>query len=112
MHVAVRSLRIVVVAVAASLLCCGPASAIVPGANGKIAFDSDRDGDFNVYTIEPDGSALARLTSSEEHESDPAWSPDARRIAYVRDFELWMMNPDGTDQRQVTRRMAQVSDVS
>ena len=39
--------------------------------NGKIAFTSDRDGNFEVYTINPDGSDEVRLTNSAEVESYP-----------------------------------------
>jgi TolB protein len=62
---------------------------------------------FDVYTIEPSGKGLRRLTS-DGNNFNPAWSPDGRRIAYfsVRSFvELWLMtmNADGSDKRVVRR---------
>ena len=44
----------------------------------RIAFV--RDGD--VFTIESNGHGLRRITSSEAVDSEPAWSPDAKRLAF------------------------------
>ena len=41
-----------------------------------------------------------RLTASAKPISDPQWSPDGRRLAYVRDDEIWVMEADGS---RVTR---------
>lgn len=38
---------------------------------------------FAVYTINPDGSHLQRLTHSDTTDYYPAWSPDGRRLAFV-----------------------------
>src|SRR5436190_4380861 len=40
------------------------ARATLPGANGKIAFSSDRDGNFEVYVMNADGSDQTRLTNA------------------------------------------------
>jgi hypothetical protein len=50
----------------------------------QIVFASDRDGDFDLYTMAADGTALDRLTDDPGDELDPAWSPDGTRIAYHR----------------------------
>ena len=42
-----------------------------------------------------DGS-LQRVTASEKDVSDPQWSPDGRRIAYVRGDEIRVVDLDGT----------------
>ena len=34
--------------------------------------------------------------------ADPAVSPDGQLIAYVRDGQIWLMRPDGSEQRQLT----------
>lgn len=79
-----------------------------PAQNGSIAFVSDRDGDREIYTMSPDGSAQAALTANESiSDSNPSFSADGKRIAYERDsaiFEennLWHMAADGADKRQV-----------
>ncbi|MEM7119128.1 MAG: hypothetical protein AAF614_42315 [Chloroflexota bacterium] len=52
-------------------------------ANQWIAFDSARDGDWDVWVMRPDGSSLTRLTSSTEYDWSPTWSPDGSRIAFI-----------------------------
>lgn len=77
------------------------ASAALPGTNGKIAFVRGSD----IYTMNPDGTAVTPLTTDPRQDGDPAWSPDGRRIAFTRaenfGFELWMMNADGSGQHQI-----------
>ena len=41
-----------------------PAEATFPGANGKIAFTTDRDGNNEIYVVNSDGTGLARLTNN------------------------------------------------
>ena len=52
---------------------------------GKIVFESDRDGNMEIYAMNPDGSTPTRLTTNEADDSDPTWSPDWQRIAFVSD---------------------------
>ena len=42
------------------------------------------------------GGHPIQLTASEKAVSDPQWSPDGRRLAYVRDGEIWVVEPDGS----------------
>lgn len=61
-----------------------------------------------IFVINADGSGSpVRLTANDEEERAPAWSPDGKRILYVArkggpDFELCVMNADGTGQTQLT----------
>ncbi len=48
----------------------------------RLAFASNRDGDYNLYVMNADGSSLERLTSEPGDELDPAWSPDGTKIAF------------------------------
>lgn len=52
----------------------------------RIAFESDRDGDWDIYTIFSDGSRLRQLTSNRARDTDPTWSPDGSDIIFVTDF--------------------------
>ncbi|MGH9941177.1 MAG: Calx-beta domain-containing protein [Pyrinomonadaceae bacterium] len=79
------------------------AQTVVPAGNGKLAFASDRDGNYEIYTVNPDGTSPARLTNHQAEDYDPAWSPDGARIAFVSDrdgsSEIYVMNADGGGQQ-------------
>ena len=90
-------------------------------------FTSVRDGDLEIYTMNADGSDVRRLTNTPGYDGGAWWSPDGKRIVYranhptdsvelraYRDLlaqrlvrparvELFVMNADGSDQRQITR---------
>ena len=40
--------------------------------------------------------------SKEKEEASPRWSPHGKKIVYVRDYEIWVMNADGSEQTQLT----------
>jgi len=77
---------------------------------GKIAFVSNRDGNWEIYTMNSDGTEQTRLTSNLTEDSSPAWSPDNSRIAFYskRDGnpEIYIMNADGTGQTRLTNNPA------
>jgi TolB protein len=50
----------------------------------KIAFTSDRDGNFEIYVMNYDGTNQTRLTNHPGYDYQPTWSPDGTRIAYTR----------------------------
>ena len=56
-----------------------PAVAVVSAQNGLIAFQSDRDGDAEIFTVAANGSALTQLTTNNTFDGEPSWSPDAVR---------------------------------
>jgi TolB protein len=98
-------------AIALIIVCApAPAQAVAPGANGRIAFDSDHDGASDIYTVRPDGSGVRRLTTSDDFEDNPSWSPRGRRIAYIRNQQVWVMKADGSGQHQITRMRAALRD--
>ena len=49
-----------------------------------------------------DGGGRRRLTSS-TGEDYPGWSPDGRKIAFVRDGGVYVVNADGSQERRLTR---------
>ncbi len=96
--------------------------------DGKtLVFTSVRDGDLEIYTMKADGSDVKRLTHEPGYDGGPFFSPDGKRIVYRRDapadpaaldrylsllgqglyspgaLEIWVMDRDGTNKRQVTR---------
>ena len=67
----------------------------------RIAFDSDRDGNVEVYAMNADGSDVARTTDHRAEDEGASWSPDGARLAFVSSrsgsFDLWLMNADGSE---------------
>ncbi len=99
--------------------------------DGKnIVFTSTRNGDIDIYTMDADGSHVKQLTHELGYDGGPFWSYDGAKIVYraehpktpeqIADYkallakglirpgnlELWVMNADGSDKRQVTHNGA------
>ena len=105
---------VAVAALALSALAPASAHAVVPGPNGKIAFASDLDGDYEIYTIDPDGTDLFQVTRNTVRDARPSWSPDGARIAFEssRDgnWDIHTIAANGTDEKRVTFAAAEDRD--
>ena len=98
------------------------ASLSAAAANSKIAFLRDPDGDglfggdIELWVMNPDGSGQRTLTRKASDSHAPVWSPDARRIAFVRhrrgaplprggraeNQDIYVINADGSGERRLT----------
>jgi TolB protein len=71
----------------------------------KIAFMSRREGQWDIYVVNADGSNLQRLTTDNADDGLPTWSPDGNAIAFVSNrggpWAIWAMTPDGAGKRQL-----------
>ena len=78
-----------------------------PVQEAKIAFTSWRrlPGNGGIYVVNPDGTGLTRLTPDDTDERNPLWSPDRNRIAFFRDFDLYVMSADGSNRIKLTSRI-------
>jgi TolB protein len=77
-----------------------------PSASGRqIAFMSDRDGNWELYTVDAAGSDPIRLTNNTANDGLPSWSPDGRTIAFVSDqggvWAVWAVDADGANRRKL-----------
>lgn len=76
------------------------------GADDLIVYTDEVGSNPDIFTITPDGANKTNLTRSPAGEYGPRWSPDRQRIAFSRVAtggvsHLWVMNADGSGQRQI-----------
>jgi TolB protein len=103
------------------------AEATISTNGKKIVFTSMRDGDLDIYTMDANGKNVRRLTNELGYDGGPFWSYDGKQIVFranhpqtekeksdylklLKDhlirpstLEIWVMNADGSNKRQVTR---------
>jgi Tol biopolymer transport system component len=76
----------------------------------KIAFHSNRTGNYEVFIMNKDGTGVVNLTNNGTGDFLPAWSRDGTRIAFesTRDgnSELYVMNADGSGVKRLTNHPA------
>ena len=76
----------------------------------RIAFQSYRDGNYEIYVMDDDGGNQTRLTNNSARDERPAWSPDGTRIAFEsnRDgnTEIYAMDDDGGNVDRLTNNSA------
>lgn len=96
-------------ALGTSLVAATPGGAIVSGPNGRIAFESSRTGDTEIWVMNPDGSVQLNLTNSKQSiDVFPAWDPTGTLITFSSDrhdpgnLDVYVMNSDGTGVIQLT----------
>lgn len=55
-----------------------------------------------LFTMAADGSNQKSFTVDAQSETSAVWIADGKRIAFLRDGQLWSMDADGTDRKQLT----------
>ncbi|MEP7371828.1 MAG: hypothetical protein ABI675_00480 [Chitinophagaceae bacterium] len=72
----------------------------------KICFQSNRTGDWEIFVMNVDGTALQQLTHAIGFDGGPIWSPDGSKIVFPSerdgDPEIYIMNADGSGQKRLT----------
>jgi len=108
----------VLLVVAAAAWFATPALASFPGGNGRIAFSSNADGDFELFTMNPDGSGRTQITHNSFDEQRmtyfndvaPKWSPSGDKLLFIQAWsipaltavdDLFTVNPDGTGEQRL-----------
>jgi TolB protein len=106
------------------------AEATITRDGKSIVFTSMRNGDLDIYTMDADGSHVRQLTHELGYDGGPFWSYDGKKIVYraehpktpqeIADYksllaqglirpgnlEIWVMDADGKNKRQVTHNGA------
>lgn len=77
----------------------------------EIAYASDRDGNWEIYGMDPDGGRQSRLTRRAVQDRFPLWSPDRSQLAFGSQvggdhWELWVVQVDGTNPRFLASQIA------
>jgi Tol biopolymer transport system component/uncharacterized surface protein with fasciclin (FAS1) repeats len=89
-----------------------PAAPVVLGTvSGRIALQTNRDGNLEIYAMNGDGSVVTDLTNNPAGDAQPVWSPDGSKILFVSDRdsndEIYVMNADGSQPTNLTNNLAQ-----
>jgi hypothetical protein len=78
--------------------------------NGKISFVSSRDGNYEIYIMNADGSGQVNLTDNPAFDGTPSFSADGQKIAFISDRDgnedICIMNSDGSGQVNLTNNPA------
>jgi Periplasmic copper-binding protein (NosD)/WD40-like Beta Propeller Repeat len=95
-----------VVAAVAVIAIAGAAQAAFPGEPGRIAFFSNRSGNFDIFTVKQNGKDVVQLTTDPGVDQFPSWSADGSKIVFTsnRDgnAEVYVMSADGSGQTRVS----------
>ncbi|MCB2408985.1 carboxypeptidase regulatory-like domain-containing protein [Hymenobacter lucidus] len=83
-----------------------------PLPDNRFLYARQVNGNTDIYSSDNAGGSLLRLTNSAFIETAPQLSPVRTRIAYTSNatgrYQLYTMNRDGSDQRQITPDMVPV----
>ncbi len=74
-----------------------------------VAYVADVAGARQLFTVPLTGGPPTQLTASEKHVSDPQWSPDGRRLAFVRGDAIWVIERNGERLGRVDEHPAGIS---
>ncbi|MDQ4071227.1 MAG: hypothetical protein M3203_17420 [Actinomycetota bacterium] len=85
-----------------------PARAAFPGINGLLACSSNRTGNFEIFTFNPNGTELepVNLTNHPANDGRPRWRSDGRKIAFESNRaggnDIYVMDADGSNVQRIT----------
>jgi Tol biopolymer transport system component len=90
----------------------GPTKPTSSGQHDMIAFSrlDNREGQSHIFLIKPDGTGMRKLATKAAQDNFPAWSPNAKKLAFeasegLDDFniDIYVMNADGSGLKRITK---------
>ncbi len=78
----------------------------------RIVFVRGTGSGSEIYVMNSDGSNLTQLTNNSSRDGYPCWTPDGSKIIFHSDIEnipyydIWIMNPDGSDKKIIIKDAA------
>jgi serine/threonine protein kinase len=73
---------------------------------GRVAFASERLGDFDIFTATGSNDNVQQLTTDSNGDYHPTWSPNGQTLAFHSnregDFDIYLVNADGSNERVLT----------
>lgn len=85
----------------------------LPDYKNFIVFVTDRDGNDEIYLLDPGTNTTKKLTENNDRDYSPRWSHDKTRILYLSIItpktNLFVMNPDGSEKINLTPKLSRLS---
>jgi Tol biopolymer transport system component len=87
------------------------ASLVSAQTNGRLVYSSDVEGNKEIYSMNPNGTDIRRLTNNPAGDEGAIWSPDGTKIVFKsnrntsgakNDYDLFIMNADGSNVKAIT----------
>ncbi|RKU27404.1 hypothetical protein C6497_11700 [Candidatus Poribacteria bacterium] len=94
-----------------TILVVGLLVLFIENSNAKIVFSLYQNENSNIYVMDDDGENMRQITDTPYYDKIPYWSPNGKRIAFIRnpslpdqrrDTNVYMMHADGTGVQQVS----------
>jgi Tol biopolymer transport system component len=84
----------------------GDAECAISPDGSKLVFYSNRNGNYDIYTVNIDGTNLQQLTTDPGDDLEPLFSPDGSKIVWISESSgrkcIWLMNTDGSNKQKLT----------
>lgn len=76
----------------------------------KVIFASERDGNYEIYIADADGSDIKNITNKSSEDTEPIWSFDGTKIVYTSksyiygESDIYVINPDGSGRKRIRKK--------
>ncbi len=81
-----------------------------------IAFAANAGGDWEIRTVNADGTGTKGITDNSVNDFAPCWSPDGKKIVFASErsgfWEIWEMDRDGSNPRKLSGQLSRITDIA